>query len=173
MRCGAFVCEDIGLQGATGTSARYTRQKYTPFGQYDIIIVTWRSPFYEVFTSQAVWTLLRGTRACEGAMGLVVVGIFGLGESNQNVVVNNEGEQLIWDWDWRKEERPLRVYSSRWSICRVTCAGDVSCVDVQFGVCKDIMDTLENLVDFSVSVSTIPPALNDGPTVTMEFDMVF
>ncbi len=44
---------------------------------------------------------------------------------------------------------------------------------MQVGICEDIVDVSENFVDFSVSVLTIPPALNNGLTVTMEFDMVF
>ncbi len=67
----------------------------------------------------------------------------------------------------------LKVYPFRQSISWVTCTCDISCVDMQVGICEDIVDVSENFVDFPVFVLTIPPALNNGLTVTMEFNMVF
>jgi hypothetical protein len=83
------------------------------------------------------------------------------------VNVSEEMLDLCRDWDWGKEEVPRREDASRRLICGIGFASDKSGVDGDGVGGADLMDTFEDLVAGSVTMSAFPPTFHNSSIVAV------
>jgi len=82
----------------------------------------------------------------------------------------DEGFEFGWQFDRWEEFAEFWKDASRWSVCWVGRAGDVSSVDHTFMFAEKNMDSFEDLVDVAISASSRPPTFDDTSVVSINFE---
>ena len=82
--------------------------------------------------------------------------------------VGNETGGVIWDGGFWEEIVGWWVDASRWLVCRVVFASDITSVDSAFASTNEVVDSLEYCICQSVSALALPPSFDDPTIVTID-----
>jgi hypothetical protein len=86
--------------------------------------------------------------------------------------IREEGTKVLGKGEVREKKHPGWVNTSRGLVCGVVSAGDVPCVYLVevIGHKEELVDAPKYVVGFCISVSAIPPPLDDSCIVAVDED---